>query len=450
MAAHRYWRVYISATRGGGWPALSQVIFRTVAAGAQAAVGGTPLESGHYADWTAARAFDADNASSWSAGDYSPAWIGYDFGASNPVDIVEVALRSRGDGGDWGADSPSEGRIEYSDNGSSWTPAFTFTVTNWTAGAQLRTATLTAVTPPTAAARRYWRLRMLANNTGQTGMGEISMAATPGGADQCTGGTAFASGSYGGSYSPSSAFDNNSTSNWFQSGSYVGIYIGYDFGTPVDVNEVRVVRAAEDPPGTFHIFVVESSPDNVAWTFEWLCYNTAWSSATAVVFTRPTVQVSNRWWGMWSEDNQIGGNDVVLSEMEFMEVSGGADVTGSGTPSYFPADGGYPVANLFDNNTSTIIYAGTTGKHLVVRYDFGSAKTIVQAAMRSSIADGFNNNQRAPKVGRFIYSQDGRSWLPATGGEFTGLTWGHLDRKTFSLTDAPPAPPTRRKLIVVT
>lgn len=301
------------------------------------------------------------------------------------------------------------------------------------------------------AAHRYWRIRNHGCDDGQVGVGEIEMRATYGGADQCTGGTAIASGSYGGGYSASSAFDNNTTSNWFQNGGqgYEGAWVGYDFGSgnDVEVNEIRICPAVESNNGCPRIFYVESSDDNSTWNYEFTGFNTAWSSHTYVTFQRPVVQPSNRHWGILSIRHNIGttNRDAVISEIEMRDGPGGTDLTGSGTPNAYPASGS--AANCFDNSTGTILYGGTTIKPVMVVYDFGSAVTVEEFAITSGTDGGFNNQNRAPKDGYLLYSQDGKGWQRC--GEFTGEVYGNFETKTFLVEGiAPPPAAPRRKLIV--
>lgn len=85
-------------------------------------------------------------SSDWvSAGSPTNSWIAYDFGAGNDKDIVEVTLKARGQYPDNG---PDDVDVQYSDNGSAWSTAASFTGLTWTAG-QTRTLSF----PPAANAR---------------------------------------------------------------------------------------------------------------------------------------------------------------------------------------------------------------------------------------------------------------------------------------------------------
>lgn len=98
------------------------------------------------------------------------------------------------------------------------------------------------------AAHRYWGLRLQCRYVNAFGgwavaIAEIEMAATPGGVDQCSGGTPGAESSDGVT-TPAMMFDNNAATSW-ERGAYTQVNVWYDFGTPVNVAEIRVTL-----PGT--------------------------------------------------------------------------------------------------------------------------------------------------------------------------------------------------------
>lgn len=300
------------------------------------------------------------------------------------------------------------------------------------------------------AAHRYWRIRNHANGSGQTGIGEVEFAATYGGADQCSGGTAIASGSYGGGYESWRAFDDNTSTNWFQNDgqNYEGAWIGYDFGSgnDVEVNEVRIVRAPEESSATPRIFYVESSDDNSTWSYEYTGFIPSYADGTPVAFQRPASQPSNRHWGVFSLRHSIGGaRDIVVSELQMRTSIGGADQCSGGTPSCYPENAS--AASLFDDNTGTILYSASTDRPVMMAYDFGSNISIQEIAITSGTDGGFSNQFRAPRDGFLMYSQDGRGWQRC--GEFVDQEYGNYETKAFLIEGVtpPPAAP-RRKLIV--
>jgi hypothetical protein len=93
MTPRRFWRLQMLKQASNGF-ALDELQFRTVVSGGQAATGGTPIESGHFGSEVPANAFDGAT-SKWAGGALSGLeYLGYDFGAGNEVDIVEVAIKS--------------------------------------------------------------------------------------------------------------------------------------------------------------------------------------------------------------------------------------------------------------------------------------------------------------------------------------------------------------------
>lgn len=143
MAAHRYWRIYITATAGGGYIELSEVQWRATIGGANIATGGTASASS-YNDGgsTAAHAFDATGGTRWATagGSAAPSWLAYDFGS--PVSIAELAVRNAENppSGNPTGNSPGAFRIEYSDNGADWVDSgFQWSGQTWSAAGETKT-----------------------------------------------------------------------------------------------------------------------------------------------------------------------------------------------------------------------------------------------------------------------------------------------------------------------
>src|SRR5262245_47607998 len=99
MAAHTYWRIYITATNGGSVASIAELQMYD-AAGTLLATGGTAIASRFYApdSAVAARAFDADYGSFWSSGSVpsvgSPQWLKYQFASAADVAVVRITYRS--------------------------------------------------------------------------------------------------------------------------------------------------------------------------------------------------------------------------------------------------------------------------------------------------------------------------------------------------------------------
>lgn len=119
--------------------------------------GGTPLYNDDEPTYTGAKAFDDDGNTYWwedaNAGS-GAAYIGYDLGSGNDADIRRVTLKNCGTvGGFSTAYTVSSVKVQYSDNGSSWSDAQTFSSLDTSLDAT-NTLTLTS----SAGSHRYWRL----------------------------------------------------------------------------------------------------------------------------------------------------------------------------------------------------------------------------------------------------------------------------------------------------
>lgn len=128
MAAHRYWRLYISRTGGGSSTSVGELILATTPSGAQAATGGTASASSTNGVNAASRAFDgtASSTNYWqSATTGMPSGLGqeylqYDMGVGGGIDVAEVRLYFNGTT-PGSTTYPSNFALLYSDDGVKWT-----------------------------------------------------------------------------------------------------------------------------------------------------------------------------------------------------------------------------------------------------------------------------------------------------------------------------------------
>jgi hypothetical protein len=92
----------------------------------------------------------------------------------------------------------------------------------------------------------FWGVRMLTNHGGaRFTLGEMEIRATPGGADQCTGGTPYASSEYPTFGLAANAFDNDPANTWKAAdGPIVPTLVGYLFAAPVAAAAVRLTPEA--------------------------------------------------------------------------------------------------------------------------------------------------------------------------------------------------------------
>lgn len=150
MAAHRYWRVNVTSSISGSFPyVIAEIEFRSTLGGADITGGGTAISDANQGApqnaTSPALAFDNNNGTDWSSGfAFSGSfYVGYDFGVA--VDIVDVAISASATNTNG---APKNFTIDYSDNGSSWTPLIT--VSNepaWSANEQRTFTNITNQAP---------------------------------------------------------------------------------------------------------------------------------------------------------------------------------------------------------------------------------------------------------------------------------------------------------------
>ena len=127
MAAHRYWRLYISRTGGGSSVSVGELVLATTPSGAQAATGGTASASSTNGANEASRAFDGTTSAAnyWQSASDMPGGLGqeylqYDMGVGGGIDVVEVRLYFNGTTSG-STTYPSNFALLYSDDGVKWT-----------------------------------------------------------------------------------------------------------------------------------------------------------------------------------------------------------------------------------------------------------------------------------------------------------------------------------------
>lgn len=126
MAAHLYWRVQINAVGGPSavYVALPEIQMRDAIGGAQKCTGGTASASTTQSTNTPANAVDGNLSSIWRANAAPVQWWQYQFPVA--VDIVEIAI-STGTGPTGYQEAPTNFDLQWSDDGTSWTTAASFT-----------------------------------------------------------------------------------------------------------------------------------------------------------------------------------------------------------------------------------------------------------------------------------------------------------------------------------
>lgn len=233
------WRIYINCTElgfaaGNGNASIAECEMRASAGGADLCTGGTATASSTLSSNTASNAFANNGTTSvWTANSGDDEWLQYEF--ASPVTIEEVYIQAANN--DFGSgNSPVDFEVQYDSGGGVF-------VTYWSAltgpfgMAEPRVFNRTDAAPT---GKRWWRFYVtnLTGTAARLSCSEIEMRLTNGGADQCSGGYAFAR-AHLSTLVPAAAFANDGTTTFFaELSSTVPTYIGYAFPADVDIEEV--------------------------------------------------------------------------------------------------------------------------------------------------------------------------------------------------------------------
>lgn len=166
-------------------------------------------------------------------------WIAVDFGEVRAFEAFGI----------WGQDAsnfnraPGDFELQTSVNGTDWFTHRRYRGHDWRPGGNFQMFYTDNV--PHQLYGRFWRA-YITNNQGASSYGtvaELSMAAVPGGADQCSGGTASSSGAANSLNAAYMAFDDDPAQKWTADHQPVEAnptWVQYDFGAPVGVAEIRM------------------------------------------------------------------------------------------------------------------------------------------------------------------------------------------------------------------
>jgi hypothetical protein len=270
-------------------------------------------------------------------------------------------------------------------------------------------------------AHRYWRLLCRKNaGGGFTGISELELRSTSGGADETGSGTPLGSGSIQAG-SLAAVFDNSTSTGVQWNGTGAGLFIGYDFGAGNDkaIIEINVLPRHDSADRTFAEFDFQYSDDNASWTTAWSGSYTAWVIGTTVTFSQPSAAAS-RYWRVRG-DTLGSGTSMSCAELELRETVGGADATGSGTASASSQFSSQFPSLAFDNSAATF-WSGSAdvAQCSWLKYDFGVGVT-KEIAQISYTARNDAFFTQAPTAGWIECSSDGRAFLSRK--YFSALGW---------------------------
>lgn len=128
---HRYWRVSVTATQGGADWSVAEIELRETAAGSDETTGS---ETYTASSGTAGNAFD-NNTGTKLATTAATGWVKVDFGDGNNKEIAYTAFSSVASEEN---NQASAFDVEYSDDDSAWTLAFSGTFAGWTSAQETK------------------------------------------------------------------------------------------------------------------------------------------------------------------------------------------------------------------------------------------------------------------------------------------------------------------------
>lgn len=251
---HRYWRVLITENQSGNLSSIVELQMHDEPFGPDLCEGGTALADSEFSTplYEMEHAFDdtiADRNSGtgdrWASTDTTlPHYIGYDFGVGVEKSIESISYIDPL--GAYTTQAVKDIEVQYSDDGSSWTTYWSVAdiVPSVFGFHRFHRVDPDPYSGSPHGAHSYWQVRVAqAQDTGNTAMAELEFRATPGGADQATGGSAASKDFFSSdpTYNADKAFDNNASTFCASNTAAVetgGWWIRYDFASPVECGQV--------------------------------------------------------------------------------------------------------------------------------------------------------------------------------------------------------------------
>lgn len=470
MAAHRYWRLRTATQNDGAFSGnllvlLTEVEMRTSVGGADQCSGGTAIGQKGFATGTSEdppSAFDNNTGTFWqgwfnNTADNThprPCAIGYDFGAGNEKDIVEVGVSAHAS---YLTRTPRTFVVESSDDGVEWAFEWLVTCKTWPNN------TMRSFAKPTVqASNRYWMLYSRRHER-ELWNGHLACAEFKfyeGGVDVTSGGTAISDVILSG-YPASNAFDGNN--NTFFHSNYIDeVWLGYDFGSGVNRDIDRVdFRSRHDFDGqAVQAGQLFYSQDGVNWLPDWGFVSLPqWGLSELRTFNEGDVTGKYGWRIRFVTRQGGGGTSVVpygLGEIQFRTVAG-VSVTDTNlvvgvarASSVYTDNDIYKPGRAFDGVTSGDNEGVTedqrggslSGVEWIGMF-FNAGREVAEVMLRA------RNNFPAdsPSAFKIEYTEDhGISWTETDS--YSGLTWTGGEVKTFAVSGTTPVSTRRRQSVV--
>ncbi len=462
MAAHRYWRLRTIAQNGGGFQSdelilLTEIEMRITSGGADQCTGGTAIGTDGYASGTSEdppSAFDNNNSTFWQAfwnggADAWRTWIGYDFGAGNEKDIMQLSVRAHAS---YLSRTPRIAVVESSDDAVTWTHEWIvhFGVSTNT-GAWASVGPVITTKPTVQSSNQYWAVFSFSRDDDNAHMSCAELKFYEGGADVTSGGSGLADSRLSGSYPVGNAFDGNNSTFW-HSGTRGWCVLGYDFGSGNNKDIDRFdFRARNDFDGQAPVAgFVAYSQDGISWLRDWSFRSPpTWATGELRSFLQSSAPTGKARWRFFLNAAVVSGTAFGLNEIAFRSIPGGGSEsiqgasTGVGRAVAWTA--AYEAPKAFDGITAV---DSSWAKENYVQgifawFDFLVDKDIVEVALTARVSPYQNQSP----TGFIIQSSinDGLSWQDEYAT--SGLSWTANETKVFTWGVAPPS--TRRRQMAV-
>jgi hypothetical protein len=313
---HRYWGIRLNTpqTSGTNFAFGELEMYEHDLSSGNAALGITAFADGSSftgADQGLTHVFDGKVGANVGNVGIGSSAAGYkvwgDFVTPIAIDCIRLACVES----QYAISMPSDFDVISSDDAMTWNTEWSATPATWGEPAFeyrafMRPGKSLAYSGSPWGAHAYWRMVMVdSQDTSGWGAAEISMRATAGGSNQCTGGTATTNNAYATpTYDAPMAFDGNPATLWGSNGhGEVGdegfgggggqVWIQYEFAAPVSVGEIAITARNDSFFGQSpYTFLVEYSDDGTLFKEAWTAYAgslTPYSSGSTVVFTDPNL-----------------------------------------------------------------------------------------------------------------------------------------------------------------
>lgn len=209
MATHVYWRLLVTDA-ASSYVKISEMRMYD-SSGTSLCTGGTASASSNFSGLPPANAFDIDDTTYWHSNAIptsgSPQWLQYQFASA--VDVATFAVEAALSAG------PTACKLQYSDNGSTWTDATSALTPSWATGEVWKTWAITAPATGSYLAFRWTVNSVNAGGSTTPSVAEISLRATSGGSTLSPTGTVYqAKDFFTTGYEANKAFDANTSTIW--------------------------------------------------------------------------------------------------------------------------------------------------------------------------------------------------------------------------------------------